>query len=154
MGVTGWLNRAEGFGSTVGGGWGNVASGDINVIRCDRELNANSASGDIRVDHVGEATIKTASGDVVVGRIDGFAHLRTASGDVKVRDFRGSDLDVSTMAGDVFVGLAPGRIVTTSIKTLSGDFRNKIKPTTGDRTGTIALTISSFSGDVTLTSAK
>ena len=130
-----------------------VASGDVNVTRCDREFNASSASGDIRVDHVGDATIKTASGDVVMGRVEGLAEVRTASGDVKVRDFRGSDLDVSTMSGDVFVGLASGRTVKATIKTLSGDFRNKIKPA-GDRTGTMSLSISSFSGDVTLTSAK
>jgi DUF4097 and DUF4098 domain-containing protein YvlB len=131
-----------------------AASGDINVTRCDRELNVSSASGDIRVDQVGEATIKTASGDVVLGRVEGFAHLRMASGDAKIRDFRGTDLQVSTMAGDVFVGLAPGRAVKASIKTRSGEFRNKIEPTTGDRTGTMTLIISSFSGDVTLTSAK
>jgi DUF4097 and DUF4098 domain-containing protein YvlB len=131
-----------------------VASGDVNVTRCEREFNGSSASGDIRVDHVGDVSVKTASGDVVLGRVEGLAQIRSASGDVRVKDFRGSDLDVSTMSGDIAVGLAPGRTVKTSIKTLSGDLRNKIKPTTGDRTGTMALSISSFSGDVTLTSAK
>ncbi|RLA49688.1 MAG: hypothetical protein DRQ98_13830 [Gammaproteobacteria bacterium] len=131
-----------------------VASGDINVTRCDGEFNAKSASGDIRVDHVGGATVKTASGDVVIGQANDIVQVRSASGNVKVRDFRGSDLDISTMSGNVFVGLAPGRIVEASIKTLSGDFRNKVKPGDGDRTDTMALNVSSFSGDVTLTSAK
>jgi DUF4097 and DUF4098 domain-containing protein YvlB len=131
-----------------------VASGDVVVAQCGRDFNANSASGDIRVEHVGEATVKTASGDVVIGTVENMCQVRTASGDVKVRDFRGSELDVSTMSGNVFVGLAPGRTVKASIKTLSGDFRNKVKPATSDKTGTMALSISSFSGDVTLTSAK
>jgi len=131
-----------------------VASGDINVTRCDGEFNAKSASGDIRVDHVRGATVKTASGDVVIGQADDIAQVRSASGNVKVRDFRGSDLDISTMSGNVFVGLASGRTVEASIKTLSGDFRNKVKPGAGERTGTMALNVSSFSGDITLTSAK
>ena len=131
-----------------------VASGDVNVTRCNREFTASSASGDIRVDHVGDATIKTASGDVVVGTAEGLAQVRTASGNVKVRNYRGLDLDISTMSGDVFVGLASGRTVKASIKTLSGDFRNKIKPASGDRTGSMAVSISSYSGDVTLASAK
>ena len=101
-----------------------------------------------------DVTIKSASGDVVMGRVDGLGRIRTASGDVKVRNYQGIDLDISTMSGDVFVGLAAGRTVGASIKTLSGDFRNKIKPANGVRTGAMALSISSFSGDVTLTSVK
>ena len=131
-----------------------VASGDINVTRCDGDFNVKSANGDICVDHVGAATIKTASGSVVIGQADGIAQVRSASGNVKVRDFRGPDLDISTMSGNVFVGLASGRAVEASIKTLSGDFRNKVKPAGGERTGTMALNVSSFSGDITLTSAK
>ena len=131
-----------------------TASGDITVTRCDRDVKATSASGDVRIDHVGEATVKTASGSIIVGTAEGAVQVRSASGNVKVRDFRGPDLDVSTMSGDVFVGLAPGRTVTASIKTLSGDFHNKIKATAGDRTGAMALNISSFSGNVTLTSPK
>jgi DUF4097 and DUF4098 domain-containing protein YvlB len=131
-----------------------AASGDVTVSRCGREFSVSSASGDIRVDHAVDAVIKSASGDVVMGRVDGLARIRTASGDVKVRNYQGIDLDISTMSGDVFVGLAAGRTVGASIKTLSGDFRNKIKPANGERTGAMALSISSFSGDVTLTSVK
>ncbi|MEN8238039.1 MAG: DUF4097 family beta strand repeat-containing protein [Actinomycetota bacterium] len=131
-----------------------IASGDVYVSQVDRELTVGSASGDIRVEKAMDATVKTASGDIVLGRIDGFGQVKSASGDIRVRDFRGPDLDISTMSGDVVVGLAPGRTVKTSIKTLSGDFRNKIEPSADDKTGTMALNISSFSGDVTLTSTK
>jgi DUF4097 and DUF4098 domain-containing protein YvlB len=131
-----------------------TASGDITVARCDREANVASASGDIRIDQVAEATLKSASGNIVVGTVDGVARARAASGNVKVRDFRGTELDVSTMSGDVFVGLASGRTVNASVKTLSGDFHNKVTPTSGERVGMMSLKISSFSGNVTLTSVK
>jgi DUF4097 and DUF4098 domain-containing protein YvlB len=131
-----------------------AASGDITVARSEREANVVSASGDIRIDHVGDVSAKSASGNVTFGTATGVANIRTASGTVKVRDFRGAELNVSTMSGDVSVGLAPGRTVAASIKTLSGDFRNKVRPTSGDRSGTMALSISSFSGNVTLSSAK
>jgi DUF4097 and DUF4098 domain-containing protein YvlB len=131
-----------------------VASGDVHVASVERELITSSASGDIRADRAMDATVKTASGSVILGRIDGFAHVKTASGDVRVRDFRGPDLEISTMSGDVIAGLAPGRTVTATIKTLSGDLRNKIQPADGGKTGSMMLNITSFSGDVTLTAAK
>jgi hypothetical protein len=58
------------------------------------------------------------------------------------------------MSGDCTIGLGPGMVVKTAIKTLSGDFRNRIKPSHGDRTGSMNLTVTSFAGDVTLKSAK
>ena len=131
-----------------------VASGDVHVASVERELITSSASGDIKVDRAMDATVKTASGSVVLGRIDGFAHVKTASGDVRVRDFHGPDLEISTMSGDVIAGLAPGRTVAATIKTLSGVLRNTIKPADGEKTGSMTLNITSFSGDVTLIGAK
>jgi DUF4097 and DUF4098 domain-containing protein YvlB len=131
-----------------------IASGDVYVSHASRELTVGAASGDIRIGNAVDATLKSASGSIILGRVDGFASVKSASGDIRVRDFRGPDLDISTMSGDVVVGLTPGRTVKASVKTLSGDFRNKIKPADGAKTGTMALSISSFSGDVTLTSTK
>jgi len=58
------------------------------------------------------------------------------------------------MSGDAHVAIVPGMVVNAAIKTMSGDFRNRIKPSTGERLGSMNLTITSFSGDVILRSAK
>ena len=58
------------------------------------------------------------------------------------------------MSGDCAIGLIPGVVVKAQIKTMSGDFRNRIKPSAGEKTGTMNLAVTSFSGDVVLKSAK
>lgn len=130
-----------------------VASGRVSVAYVKGDAEVTSANGDIKIGHAADALVSTASGTIVLGTIERTARVKSASGDVRVRDFRGSDLDVRTMSGDAILGLAPGRTVNARIKTLSGDFRNKIEPSDGDKTGRMTLIVKSFSGDVILRSA-
>ena len=127
------------------------------VCRCSRTqqgLNAASGSGDIHVDHVGGTTIESAPGgyrDLKGGRprSDLCRKRWHESGGVlpiRPRHFDG--------VCDVFVGLASGRTVKAGIKTLSGEYATKTNEVPGDNAETMALSISSFSGDVTLTSVK
>ena len=131
-----------------------IGSGRAVVAGAVRDATVTSASGDVSIGYATDAVVKTASGTVVLGTSNGTARIKSASGDVKVRDFRGSDLVISTMSGDTTISLAPGRVVQARIKTLSGDFRNKIKPTSGEKTSTLSLDVKSFSGDVTLRTAR
>ena len=80
--------------------------------------------------------------------------IKSATGDIRIRKFAGTDLEIKTMSGDATIGLVPGMIVNAAIKTLSGDLRNRIKPSPGEKTGSMNLTVTSFAGDVTLKSAK
>lgn len=130
-----------------------VASGQVTVADVKGDAEVRSANGDIKIGYAMDAVVSTASGTIVLGTIESSARVKSASGDVRVRDFRGSDLEVKTMSGDAMIGLAPGRTVNARIMTLSGDFRNKIKPSDGDKTGRMTLTVKSFSGDVILRSA-
>lgn len=127
-----------------------VASGRVVVDRAVSDADVSSASGDVTVGFAADARINTASGSISVGRVDGTARIKSASGEVRVKDFRGNDLDIATMSGDVSAGLASGRTVDAQIKTLSGDLRNRIEPSDGPRTGSMKLFVRSFSGDVTL----
>lgn len=127
-----------------------IGSGRVVVAGAVRDATVSSASGDVSIGYATDAVVKTASGSLVLGTINGSARIKSASGDVKVRDFRGSDLFVSTMSGDAIIYLAPGRVVQAQIKTLSGDFRNKIKPSSQEKTSKMSLEVKSFSGDVTL----
>lgn len=130
-----------------------VGSGDIMLPEISGDADISSANGDIRIKSVNNVKISTAAGDVRLNNVERSARVKSASGDITVRRFAGTDLDVKTMSGDVRIGLIPNLEVKASIKTLSGDFRNRITPSSGDRIGIALLQVSSFSGDVTLTSA-
>jgi DUF4097 and DUF4098 domain-containing protein YvlB len=139
---------------TVGSTKINVASGDISLRDVVGDAEVTSANGDIRIPSARDISVKTASGDVRIGEAMRTVTVKSASGDVTVKKFGGSDLTITTMSGDIGVGLMPGLHVDASVKTLSGDFRNRIKPTEGERTGSMSLRVKSFSGDVTLRSAS
>ncbi len=131
-----------------------VGSGDVMLSEVTGDADVSSANGDVRIKSVTNLKMSTASGDVLLENVERTARVKSASGDIFVRRFAGTDLEIKTMSGDVRIGLIPNLEVKASIKTLSGDFRNRIKPSAGDRVGTVSLSVSSFSGDVTLSSAN
>jgi DUF4097 and DUF4098 domain-containing protein YvlB len=131
-----------------------VGSGDMRVGSIGGTAKLSSASGDVRVDDATEVTVSTAAGDLFLGEVSEIATIKSATGDIRIRRFAGSDLEIRTMSGDVTIGLISGVVVNAAIKTMSGDFRNRIKPSSGEKTATMNLTVTSFSGDVTLRSAK
>ena len=131
-----------------------VGAGDIRMGALGGPAKVSSASGDIRIDKATELVVSTASGDLYLGDVNESARIKSATGDIRIRKFAGSDLEIKTMSGDCAIGLIPGVIVKAQIKTMSGDFRNRIKPSSGEKTGSMNLAVTSFSGDVVLKSAK
>jgi DUF4097 and DUF4098 domain-containing protein YvlB len=131
-----------------------VGSGDMRIGSIHGAAKLSSASGDVRLDQATEVTVSTAAGDLFLGDVSEIAHVKSATGDIRIRRFAGTDLEIRTMSGDVSIGLIPGVVVDAAIKTMSGDFRNRIKPSSGEKTGRMNLSVTSFSGDVTLRSAK
>jgi DUF4097 and DUF4098 domain-containing protein YvlB len=131
-----------------------LGSGDVRLGQLVGTSRVSSGAGDIRIDSSTESVVSSAAGDIDLGDVTESARVRSAAGNVRVRKFSGSDLEIKTMSGDVIVGLVRGMVVNAAIKTLSGDLRNRIKPTPGERVGTMNLTVTSFSGDVILKSAK
>lgn len=148
-----------------------TASGDL---RCDTvtELEANSASGDVRVTSVtGGAVVSTvsgdieivsvggrlmatsASGDVKVHRLSGDAHISTTSGDVRLGRFDGSEIAVRCVSGDVELKLPGGIRVEPDISTLSGRTRlPKPAPAATDvgERRVVRLGLRTVSGDITI----
>ena len=94
--------------------------------------------------------VKTASGSVGLGTVTKSASVKSASGDVKLQEFSGSDLDITTMSGDVTIGLVPGLEIDARITAVSGEFENRIDPSGVEPVGVTRLAVKSFSGDVSL----
>jgi len=130
------------------------ASGDLRVGTVGGVLEFTGASGDIRVERAGELRVRLASGDLSAREVLGAATVKSASGDVSIAAFRGDELDVKTLSGDVAVGLPGGRRYDVSFQTLSGDVRTDFPVAGGDDLGAPArLGISSMSGDIRIRAA-
>lgn len=115
----------------------STASADTNARGVWGSLEAQSASGELRVDELtGDADVKTASGDVSIRSVGGRANVNSASADVEI-DHVAGDAIVRSASGDVEIGEA-GSSVT--IQTASGDQR--IGTVTAGR-----VTMQSASGD-------
>lgn len=142
------------IGEPVGSATIKVASGDVSLKEVAGDAFVASASGSIKIPKARHVIVNTASGNVRIGEAERTISVKSASGDVTVKRFGGTEIDVATMSGDATIGLAPGIEVRASIKTLSGDFRNRIKPVECERTESMALRVKSFSGNVTLRSAS
>ena len=121
-----------------------VGSGDIRVGSLAGVTKVSSASGDCRIEKATEIAMSTAAGDLHLGEITESATIKSAAGDVRIRKFSGTDLGIKTMSGDASIGLVPGLTVNADIKTMSGDLRNRIKPSSGPKVGTMNLKVVSF----------
>lgn len=128
------------------------ASGNLRATQISGRLIAHSASGDLMVDQVGGAVeIKSASGDARIGRAGGDVTVRSASGDLWVDSARQGTVNVTTVSGDVIVGVEPGTGVWLDLNSLSGRAVNELSMTeeaAADHRLTIA--IRSVSGDITV----
>ena len=131
-----------------------VGSGDIRLSKAESICRVASAAGDCRLGMLTEVSISTGAGDLYLDDVSESATIKAAAGDVRVRRFSGTDLEIKTMSGDATIGLIPGLTVNANVKTMSGDLRNRIKPSGAEKVGTVNLTVVSFVGDVTLKTAK
>jgi hypothetical protein len=111
------------------GGFGAVqaktASGDVDVDEA-RSLSAGTASGDVAVVAVAdECSVKTASGNARIGTAGGPLTVSLVSGNLRLDEARDS-VGVSTVSGDQLLGaVSAGPVKLSSV---SGDVRVGVQP--------------------------
>lgn len=99
-----------------------TASGNVRGDRVDQDVRVNSASGDIWIGRVGgRFTAALASGDVRTDEVGGDLRANSASGDIRIDRFRGDELTLKSVSGDLVIGLPKGIRLEAEINTLSGD---------------------------------
>jgi DUF4097 and DUF4098 domain-containing protein YvlB len=86
----------------------DVTMGSVSGTGRIGELDVKTGLGDVRVDEVGPAKIRTGYGEVAVGRIAGDADVKTGSGRIDIGAVRGSAI-VKNSNGDTRIGEAEGR---------------------------------------------
>lgn len=95
----------------------NTGSGSIDLDTVSA-LDANSGSGDITVQAIGEegSRLNSGSGDITISRISAPVQAKTASGDLTVHEATGP-LQANTASGDIAV---PSTSASLELRTASG----------------------------------
>lgn len=95
-----------------------TASADVDLAAAET-LTFKTASGDLRVGHVGKALrVTAASGNLFVGGAKGTVGASSASGDIRVDECEAT-VDINSVSGDVNIGRFTGR--SGNFKAMSGD---------------------------------
>ncbi len=98
-----------------------TASGSIRVHSAGGDLSAKSASGGVEVGVVtGTADIQSTSGTILVREPAADVNARTVSGDVRIFDATRGRTDVTSVSGDVEIGVHPGSLAAVNLTTISG----------------------------------
>ncbi len=93
-------------------------SGDVSVVGTGADVEAETFSGDVRVEEAARVRVETVSGDVTVRGVREGARVEVTSGDVRVDDLEG-DLEVRATSGSVLLrGVASRRV---AVQVVSGD---------------------------------
>lgn len=136
------------------------ASGDIRLSDPVTSLDVKTASGDVVVERVRDSLeCRSASGDVRCNAVATHTQVHTASGDVTLTADGPSEVTVRAVSGDVRVSVASGLVVDVNANTVSGDMGSSI-PLDGSGVSdasddaTVAITVSTVSGDLRITKAS
>lgn len=105
-----------------------TASGSIRVQAAGGDLSAKSASGDVEVGIVGgTADVQSTSGNIRVREPAADVNARTVSGDVRIGDVARGRTEVSSVSGDVEIGVHTGSLAAVNLTTLSGQTQSDLQ---------------------------
>ena len=143
-----------------------TASGDIDV-ECAARLEAATASGDVMVGDIeGDAAVGSISGGctmkTVAGRLEanitsgtlrvdrclGDLTVGTTSGSTRVGHCAGSDIVITSISGDVRLGLPTGIRVDADLATISGRAHLPDPSPSGGERRPVRLKVKTVSGDI------
>ena len=96
-------------------------AGDVSVGRVAGVLRIKGGAGDVTLHDVSAAVeVTTGSGSVTADRVAADLVVRCGSGDVTVRDASAGDVDLSTGAGSVRVGVHAGVDASVDLRSAAG----------------------------------
>ncbi|MDX2290795.1 MULTISPECIES: DUF4097 family beta strand repeat-containing protein [Streptomyces] len=112
------------------------------------DVTFEAAQGPATLEEAGTVRVSLQDGDITVGRLNGSADLATARGDLTVDQAGTGVVTLTTQAGSIAVGAAPGVSATLDAHTTLGRIQNSLQNSQGaDASLTIRATTAL--GDIT-----
>ena len=104
-----------------------TASGDVRVQELQADGRVNTVSGDLRIAGVrAELAANSVSGDVELGDVDDSVSVQSVSGDQRLRALHAGDVKLTSVSGDVEVGVLVGTRLYIDASSTSGDVRSEL----------------------------
>ncbi|MET8852522.1 DUF4097 family beta strand repeat-containing protein [Amycolatopsis sp. NPDC004625] len=91
------------------------------------DVTVSGAHGEIVFDEAASLRLTAHAGDVSIARLTGPAEITTGKGDIRIAEAASGNLVLSTQAGDITVGAAPGVSASLDAGTTYGRIRNSLK---------------------------
>jgi DUF4097 and DUF4098 domain-containing protein YvlB len=127
------------------------ASGDLRFGSIDGPATVNTTSGDAEIRAAGDiVNAALVSGDLNVGAAAGDVRGRSVSGDLRIESFDRGRAELSTVSGDVQVGVLPDRRVWMDLISRSGDTSCDLDVGSSEGSGApdVRIEAKSVSGDI------
>lgn len=109
------------------------------------EVTFTGAYRHIKLDEAASVHLTATDGDVEIGRLAGPAEITTARGDIRIGEATGGLLTLTTQAGSIDVGAAPGVSASLDAGTSYGRIDNTLKNT---GTAELAIRATTSQGDI------
>ncbi|HEY5058441.1 MAG TPA: DUF4097 family beta strand repeat-containing protein [Gaiellaceae bacterium] len=103
-------------------------SGDVLVIgEISGHAVVKTVSGDLRLDPVGgDVRIQSVSGDAGLRSVGGSLVAKSVSGDLRVESIRAGHAELTSISGDIEIGIAAGSSVDVDASSVSGDLSSEV----------------------------
>ncbi|MER6257745.1 DUF4097 family beta strand repeat-containing protein [Streptomyces sp. NPDC001584] len=125
-----------------------TAAGELRGTGRLGDVTFEAAQGTVKLDETASAHLTLTAGDVHVGRLDGPARITTHKGDLHITEAVRGTVELTTQAGDITIGTAPGVSATLDAGTAHGRIHNTLTNTDGPAAGLTIRATTSY-GDIT-----